>query len=371
MATDIRTLLRDLIESRGSDLHITVNSPPRIRVDQQIVALKHDPLSPEQCKGLAYSILTDKQQKKLEMDFEVDFAFGIDGLSRFRGNVFFQRGSLTTVIRAIPFKLPTIEQLKLPKICQAFPNKPKGLVLVTGPTGSGKSTTLAAIIDRINTDRAVHIITIEDPVEYIHTHKQALVNQREVGADTKTFATALKYVLRQDPDVIMVGEMRDLETIQAALTAAETGHLVFATLHTNSATESVNRVIDVFPPHQQGQVRAQLSMCLESVMTQKLLPKKTGQGVVMAAEVMVCTPAIRAMIRENKVHEMYGVLQVSQKYGMLTLNMSLHDLVSTGQVSLERALMMSNLPEELERMSGMARTNPTDRARTLAGKMDR
>ncbi|HEY3296245.1 MAG TPA: type IV pilus twitching motility protein PilT [bacterium] len=371
MSLDIRTLLRELIDAHGSDLHITVNSAPRIRVDQQIVALKYEPLSPEQCKALAYSILTDKQQKRLEMDFEVDFAFGVDGLSRFRGNVFFQRGSLTTVIRAIPFKIPTIEQLKLPKICQAFPMKPKGLVLVTGPTGSGKSTTLAAIIDRINSERPVHIITIEDPVEYIHAHKQAIVNQREVGADTKSFATALKYVLRQDPDVIMVGEMRDLETIQAALTAAETGHLVFATLHTNSATESVNRIIDVFPPHQQGQVRAQLAMTLEAVMTQKLLPKKAGNGVTMAAEVMVCTPAIRALIRENKVHEMYGVLQVSQKYGMLTLNMSLHDLVTNGQVSVERALNVSNLPEELERMCGMARPNPGDRARNLAGRMDR
>jgi twitching motility protein PilT len=371
MALDIRALLKDLIESHGSDLHLTVNSPPRIRVDQQIVSLKYDPMTPEQCKGLAYSILTDKQQKRLELDFEVDFAFGIDGLSRFRGNVFFQRGSLTTVIRAIPFKIPTIEQLRLPKICQAFPTKPKGLVLVTGPTGSGKSTTLAAIVDRINSERAVHIITIEDPVEYVHSHKQAIVNQREVGADTKSFATALKYVLRQDPDVIMVGEMRDLETIQAALTAAETGHLVFATLHTNSATESVNRIIDVFPPHQQGQVRAQLSMSLEAVMTQKLLPKKTGGGVVMAAEVMVCTPAIRALIREAKVHEMYGVLQVSQKYGMLTMNMSLYDLVTSGLASTERALAMSNMPEELERMLGLTRNAAGDRARSLAGKLER
>lgn len=371
MGMDIRTLLHELIEARGSDLHLTVNSPPRIRVDQKIVPLQFDLLSPEHCKSLAYSILTDKQQKKLELDFEVDFAFGIDGLSRFRGNVFFQRGSLTTVIRAIPFRIPTIEQLKLPKVCSGFPVKPKGLVLITGPTGSGKSTTLAAIIDRINADRAVHIITIEDPVEYIHAHKQAIVNQREVGADTKSFATALKYVLRQDPDVIMVGEMRDLETIQAALTAAETGHLVFATLHTNSATESVNRIIDVFPPHQQGQVRAQLSMTLESVVTQKLLPRKAGGGVVLAAEVMVCTPAIRALIRENKVHEMYGVLQVSQKYGMLTINMSLHDLVSTGVVSAERALNASNLPEELERMMGGGRAGAPERARTLASRLDR
>jgi twitching motility protein PilT len=371
MALDIRVLLRDLIQMHGSDLHLTVNSPPRVRVDQQINALPYDALSPEQCKSLAYSILTDKQQKKLELDFEVDFAFGVDGLSRFRGNVFFQRGSLTTVIRAIPFQIPPLEQLRLPRICQTFPAKPKGLILVTGPTGSGKSTTLAAIVDRINNERAVHIITIEDPVEYVHTHKQAIVNQREVGADTKSFATALKYVLRQDPDVIMVGEMRDLETIQAALTAAETGHLVFATLHTNSATESVNRIIDVFPPHQQGQVRAQLSMTLEAVVTQKLLPRKAGGGVVLAAEVMMCTPAIRALIRENKVHEMYGVLQVSQKYGMLTMNMSLYDLVSAGQVSVERALSTSNLPEELERMLGATRGQPADRARVLASRTGR
>jgi twitching motility protein PilT len=371
MALDIRSLLKDLVEAQGSDLHLTVNSPPRIRVDQQIIALKYDTLSPEQCKSLAYSILTDKQQKKLEMDLEVDFAFGVEGLSRFRGNVFFQRGSLTTVIRSIPFKIPTIEQLHLPKLCQALAGKPKGLVLVTGPTGSGKSTTLAAIVDRINSERAVHIITIEDPVEYIHSHKQAIVNQREVGADTRSFATALKYVLRQDPDVIMVGEMRDLETIQAALTAAETGHLVFATLHTNSATESINRIIDVFPPHQQGQVRAQLSMTLEAVLTQKLLPRKVGRGVILAAEVMVCTPAIRALIRENKVHEMYGILQVSQKYGMITMNMSLYDLVSAAQVSAERAISTSNLPEELERMLGIGKGHPTDRARLLAGRIDK
>ena len=368
MKLDIRTLLRELIESKGSDLHLTVHSPPRIRVDQQIISLTYEPLTPDECKSLAYSILTDKQQKRLELDFEVDFAFGVEGISRFRGNVFIQRGSLSTVIRAIPWKIPTVEQLRLPKICTTFPNKPKGLILVTGPTGSGKSTTLAAIIDRINSERAVHIITIEDPVEYIHSHKQAIVNQREIGADTKSFATALKYVLRQDPDVIMVGEMRDLETIQAALTAAETGHLVFATLHTNSATESVNRIIDVFQPHQQGQVRSQLSLTLEAVMTQKLLPRKTGGGVVMSAEVMTCTPAIRALIRENKVHEMYGIIQVSQKYGMQTMNAALMDLVTVGQISPERALNASNLPEELERMLGVTRTPPPERARVMSGK---
>jgi twitching motility protein PilT len=369
MKLDIRTLLRQLIDAKGSDLHITVNTPPRIRVDQEIVSLQYDPLSPDDCKGLAYSILTDKQQKKLELEFEVDFAFGIEGISRFRGNVFIQRGSLSTVVRAIPWKIPTVEQLHLPKICSTFPTKPKGLILVTGPTGSGKSTSLAAIIDRINTERAVHIITVEDPVEYVHAHKRAIVNQREVGADTKSFATALKYVLRQDPDVILVGEMRDLETIQAALTAAETGHLVFATLHTNSATESVNRIIDVFPPHQQGQVRAQLSMSLEAVMTQKLLAKRVGGGVIMAAEVMVCTPAIRALIRESKVHEMYGVIQVSQKYGMQTMNMALHDLIASGLVSNERGLSASNLPEELERMLGIVRPAVPERNRPMSGKM--
>ncbi|MBU0691123.1 type IV pilus twitching motility protein PilT [bacterium] len=368
MSIDIRKLLEQLVNSRGSDLHLTVKSPPRIRIDQQLIPLDMPELTPDDCKTLAYSILTDKQQKRLEMDLEVDFAFGIEGVSRFRGNIFHQRGSLATVVRSIPFTVPTIEALKLPKICHAFPNKPKGLILVTGPTGSGKSTSLAAIIDRVNTERQVHIITIEDPVEYVHTHKRALVNQREVEADTRSFATALKYVLRQDPDVILVGEMRDLETIQAALTAAETGHLVLATLHTNSATESVNRIIDVFPPHQQGQVRAQLSMSLEAVMTQKLIPRKSGTGVIMAAEVMICTPAIRALIRENKVHEMYGILQVSQKYGMQTLNQSLYDLVISKVISPERALYVSNVPEELQRMLGKSPATSAEGARGLASR---
>ncbi|MBM3324159.1 MAG: type IV pilus twitching motility protein PilT, partial [Calditrichaeota bacterium] len=323
-------------------------------------------LSPEQCKQLGYSLLTDKQQKRLELELEVDFAFSIERLSRFRGNVFFQRGSLSTVIRSIPFVIPTMEQLRLPKICQSFVQRPKGLILVTGPTGCGKTTSLAAIVDRINAERPVHIITIEDPLEYIHSHKQALVNQREVGADTKSFATALKYVLRQDPDVILVGEMRDLETIGAALTAAETGHLVFATLHTNSSTESINRIIDVFPPHQQGQVRAQLSLCLEAVVTQKLLPKKTGGGMILAAEVLTCTPAIRALIRDNKVHEMYGIIQVSRRYGMQTMNQALAELVLNGTVSAERALSNSNLPDELEKMLGKKTGGATQPASQLA-----
>jgi len=363
---DIQRLLHELIQARGSDLHMSAGSPPRIRVDQRLIPLNYESLTPEQCKQLAYSLLMDKQQKRLELDFEVDFAFSIEGLSRFRGNVFFQRGSLSTVIRSIPFVVPTIEQLRLPKICQSFIQKPKGLILVTGPTGCGKTTSLAAIVDRINAERPVHIITVEDPVEYIHSHKQALVNQREVGVDTKSFAMALKYVLRQDPDVILVGEMRDLETIGAALTAAETGHLVFATLHTNSSTESINRIIDVFPPHQQGQVRAQLSLCLEAVLTQKLLPKKAGGGMILSAEVLVCTPAIRALIRDGKVHEMYGIIQVSRRFGMQTMNQALYELVTNGLVSSERALNVSNLPEELEKMFGKKPMTPGERARLLA-----
>lgn len=363
---DIRRLLNELIDARGSDLHMAVGSPPRIRVDQHLVPLSYDPLTPEQCKQLAYSLLTEKQQKRLELDLEVDFAFGIEKLSRFRGNVFFQRGSLSTVIRAIPFTIPTIEQLRLPKICLSFIHKPKGLILVTGPTGCGKTTSLAGIVDRINHERPIHIITIEDPVEYVHSHKQALVNQREVGADTKSFARALKYVLRQDPDVILVGEMRDLETIGAALTAAETGHLVFATLHTNSSTESINRIIDVFPPHQQDQIRAQLSLCLEAVVTQRLLPKKGIGGMILAAEVLTCTPAIRALIRDNKVHEMYGIIQVSRRFGMQTMNQALYDLIMSGFVLAERALENSNMPDELEKMLGRKAATPAERARPLA-----
>ena len=360
---DIKILLEEMVEKSASDLHLTVGSPPQLRIDQKLVPVGDEKLNPVTAKALAYKILTDKQQKKLELDFEVDFAFGIEGLCRFRGNVFFQRGSIATVIRRIPLNVPTIEQLNLPKIANSFVFKPKGLVLITGPTGCGKSTSLAAIIDRINSERNVHIITIEDPIEYVHRHKKAIVNQREVASDTRSFAAALKYVLRQDPDVILVGEMRDLETISAAMTAAETGHLVFATLHTNSATESINRIIDVFPPHQQGQIRAQLSMVLEAVVTQKLLPKRIGGGMVLAAEVMICSPAIRALIRDNKVHEMYGILQVSRKYGMLTLNQSLMELAQAGIISIDRALAASPLPEELERML----KRPSEKTKALDG----
>ena len=363
---EIRSLLEELVAKSASDLHLTVGSPPQLRIDQRLVPVGSEKLSPITAKGLAYKILTDKQQKKLELDLEVDFAFGIEGLCRFRGNVFFQRGSVATVIRRIPLSIPSIEELKLPKICNSFVHKPKGLVLITGPTGCGKSTSLASIIDRINSERSVHIITIEDPIEYVHRHKKAIVNQREVNSDTKTFASALKYVLRQDPDVILVGEMRDLETIAAAMTAAETGHLVFATLHTNSATESINRIIDVFPPHQQAQIRAQLSMVLEAVVTQKLMPKRIGSGLVLASEVMVCTPAIRALIRDNKVHEMYGILQVSRKFGMHTLNQSLMELAQAGIISVDRAISASSVPDELERM--LNRTNAKSPSMASANK---
>jgi len=347
---DIRTLLEEMVAKKASDLHLTVGSPPQLRIDQRLIPVSDEKLTPVTAKALAYKILTDKQQKKLELDLEVDFAFGIEGLCRFRGNVFFQRGSVATVIRRIPLTIPTIEELNLPKICNSFVYKPKGLILMTGPTGCGKSTSLASIIDRINSERNVHIITIEDPIEYVHRHKKSIVNQREVNSDTKSFASALKYVLRQDPDVILVGEMRDLETISAATTAAETGHLVFATLHTNSATESINRIIDVFPPHQQAQIRAQLSLVLEGVVTQKLMPRRIGGGLVLASEVMICSPAIRALIRDNKVHEMYGILQVSRKIGMHTMNQTLLELVQTGLISADRAISASSVPEELERM---------------------
>ncbi len=358
---DIRSLLEEMVERNASDLHLTVGSPPQIRLDQKLVPVSDEKLTPVTAKALAYKILSEKQQKILELDLEVDLAFGIEGLSRFRGNIFFQRGSVASVIRRIPLQIPSIEQLKLPKICNSFVSKSKGLVLVTGPTGCGKSTSLAAIIDRINVERNVHIITIEDPIEYVHAHKKAIVNQREVLSDTQSFATALKYVLRQDPDVILVGEMRDLETISAALTAAETGHLVFATLHTNSATESINRIIDVFPPHQQGQVRAQLSMVLEAVVTQKLMPKRIGGGMILASEVMICSPAIRALIRESKVHEMYGILQVSRKFGMHTMNQSLMEMAQSGVISVDRAMSASSMPEELEKMFRRAGANVTSK----------
>jgi twitching motility protein PilT len=344
-------LLKDLVERGGSDLHITTNSPPQIRVDGQLTPFDIPPLTAVETKQLCYSILTESQKHKFEEESELDLSFGVKGLSRFRGNIFIQRGAVAGVFRVIPYKILTFEELGLPPVVKTLAEKPRGLVLVTGPTGSGKSTTLASIIDRINTERRDHIVTIEDPIEYLHPHKGCLVNQREVGADTKSFKHALKYVLRQDPDVVLIGELRDLETIEAALTLAETGHLCFATLHTNSCAQTMNRIIDVFPPYQQTQVRTQLSFVLEGVLSQTLVPKASGRGRALALEVMVPNPAIRNLIREDKVHQIYSQMQVGQdKFGMQTMNQSLMTLLSKRIITIDDALGRSPEPDELKQM---------------------
>jgi twitching motility protein PilT len=327
MTLNLRALLEEMIQKDASDLHITAAERPKLRVDGDIVdSSAPDVLTPKDTLQLAYSVLTENQKKRFETDDELDFSFGIQNLARFRGNVFKQRGCVAMVIRMIPFNVRTFQELGLPAVIAKLAERPRGLILVTGPTGSGKSTTLAAIIDKINKERKGHIITVEDPIEFIHRHQSCLVNQREIGTDTKSFASALKYALREDPDVILVGEMRDLETVGAALTIAETGHLVLATLHTNSAAESINRVIDVFPSNQQSQVRAQLAFVLEGVVTQTLLPKLKGRGRSMAAEIMVATPAIRALIRDDKVHQIYSAMQSGKKFGMQTMNDALFQL---------------------------------------------
>src|SRR6187401_1881434 len=314
-------------------------------------------MSPKDTLQLAYSVLTEQQKKRFEFDDELDFSFGIQNLARFRGNVFKQRGCVSVVIRQIPFSVKTFQELGLPQDVAQLADRPRGLVLVTGPTGSGKSTTLAAMIDKINKELKGHIITVEDPIEFIHRHQGCIVNQREVGTDTKSFQASLKYALRQDPDVILVGEMRDLDTIQAALTISETGHLAFATLHTNSAAEAINRIIDVFPSHQQSQVRAQLAFVLEGIITQTLVPRASGRGRAMAAEVLVVTPAIRAMIRDDKIHQIYSMMQSGKKYGMQTLNDALYQLYMSREVTDEECLRVSGDPNEFLRMIGR---NPQD-----------
>ena len=352
-SVNLRSLLEEMIERGASDLHITAGERPKLRVDGHITDSGSDyVLTPKDTLQLTYSILTENQKKRFETEDELDFSFGIQNLARFRGNVYRQRGCVALAIRQIPFKISTMEELRLPPVVSKFAEKPRGLVLVTGPTGSGKSTTLAAIIDKINRERRGHILTIEDPIEFIHRHQACMVNQREVGSDTQSFARALKYALRQDPDVILVGEMRDLETVSAALTIAETGHLCLATLHTNSAAETINRVIDVFPAHQQPQVRAQLAFVLEGVLTQQLLPKTRGRGRVMAAEIMVCTPAIRACIRDDKVHQIYSIMQAGKKHGMQTLNDALKELYLQREVSLDEALKRSSDPNEFLQLVG-------------------
>ncbi len=350
---DLQDLLRTMIEHGATDLHITTGSPPQIRVDGRLVPLDLPPLTPADTKRLCYSILTDAQKHRFEEEHELDFSFGIKGLSRFRGNLFLQRGAVAAAIRAIPYKIKSFQELGLPPIIEEIIRKPKGLILVTGPTGSGKSTTLAAMIDRINEERNAHIITIEDPIEYLHPHKGCVVNQREVNSDTFSFQAALKHILRQDPDVVLIGEMRDLETIEAALTIAETGHLTLATLHTNSCSESINRIIDVFPPHQQPQVRTLLSFVLEGVLTQQLLPKANGRGLILALEIMIPNPAIRNLIREDKVHQIYGQMQVGQlKFGMQTMNQSLLSLYERGLITLNDAMARSPNLEEFRQMLG-------------------
>ncbi len=349
----LRVLLEELIRRKGSDLHVTVGERPMIRVDGDLMrsAVDHV-LTPKDTLQLAYSILTEAQKKRFETDDELDFSFGVQNLSRFRGNCYKQRGCIALAIRQIPYEITTVEKLGLPAILNKLAERPRGLVLVTGPTGSGKSTTLAAMLDKINKERRGHIITIEDPIEFIHRHQNCVVNQREVGTDTQSFAAGLKYALRQDPDVILVGEMRDLETIGAALTIAETGHLVLATLHTNSAAESINRIIDAFPGHQQSQVRAQLAFVLEGVLTQTLLPRARGRGRVAAAEVMICTPAISACIRDEKVHQIYSLLQAGKKHGMQTMNDALAQLYMRGDVTIEECTRRSPDPAEFLRAVG-------------------
>jgi twitching motility protein PilT len=350
---NLRVLLEEMIERGASDLHITAGERPKLRVDGDITNANIDVvLQPKDTMQLAYSVLTENQKKRFEMEDELDFSFGIANLARFRGNCFKQRGCVAMVIRQIPFNIKTFEQLQLPKVISDLADRPRGLILVTGPTGSGKSTTLAAMLDKINKELKGHMITIEDPIEFIHKHQGCIVNQREVGSDTKSFGAALKYALRQDPDVVLIGEMRDLETIQAGLTIAETGHLAFATLHTNSAAEAINRIVDVFPSHQQSQVRAQLAFCLEGIITQTLLPKIGGKGRAMAAEILVVTSAIRALIRDDKIHQIYSMMQSGKKYGMLTMNDSLYNLYITKQVSLDEVLRASHDPAELQRMIG-------------------
>lgn len=352
-------LLKKMTDAGGSDLHLTTNSAPQIRVHGHLKPLsEYGPMTPADTKRLAYSVLTDAQKHRFEENLELDFSFGLKGMSRFRANLFNQKGAVGAVFRAIPYEIKSFEALGLPPIVQDMCKKPRGLVLVTGPTGSGKSTTLAAMIDKINIERHDHILSIEDPIEFLHNHKNCVVNQREVAADTHSFGSALRTALRQDPDVVLVGEMRDLETIEMALRIAETGHLTFATLHTNSAYSTINRIIDVFPSGQQAQVRTQLSLVLEGIMCQALLPKASGDGRAMALEILVPNAAIRNLIREDKIHQIYSMMQTGQdKFGMQTFNQSLatlyHKKIITLEAAMNRTSNADELRELIERGSGL------------------
>jgi twitching motility protein PilT len=343
-------ILREVVRLRASDLHLGVGIPPTVRIHGKLVPLDHPVLGANECRDLIYSILTAEQRQKLETDWELDFSYSLFGQARFRTNAYFQRGTLGAAFRVVPLEIVGLEDLGLPPVLHALCQKPRGFVVVTGPTGSGKSTTLAAMIDEINRTRGEHIVTIEDPIEFLHQHKGCVVNQREVGSDTRSFATALRSVLRQDPDVILIGEMRDLETIQIALTAAETGHLVFATLHTLDAPQTIDRMIDVFPPHQQEQIRVQIAATLEGVVTQQLLARCDAAGRVAACEVLVPTPAVRNLIREGKTHQLYTVMQTGSVHGMNTMNASLVGLVRKGLIKKDLAMRSSSTPDDLERL---------------------
>src|SRR5947209_2682132 len=350
MAT-LPELLQTLVENNGSDLHITTDTPPQIRIHGHLKPLDLPSLGPAETKNLAYSVLTDAQKKRFEEALELDFSFGIRGIARFRCNVFNQRGAVAAVYRVIPEQIKGFNDLGLPQVLANLAERPRGLVLLTGPTGSGKSTTLAAMIDKINTERNEHILTIEDPIEFVHAHKGCIVNQREVHQDTSGFAMALRAALREDPDIVLIGELRDLETIESALRIAETGHLTFATLHTNSAAQTINRIIDVFPAHQQGQIRTQLSHVLEGILRQALLARSDGKGRVVSLEIMVPNPAIRNLIRDDKVHQIYSTMQTGQeKYGMQTFNQSLASLYQKRQISLDTAMSASSNKDELQDM---------------------
>jgi len=351
MSATMHQLLKTLVDQGGSDLHVTTNSPPQIRIDGKMVPLQLPPMTAAETKQLVYGVLTEAQKHRLEEALEVDFSFGVKGLARFRANVFFQRGAVAGAFRTIPWEMRNFKELGLPDVVAQLCDKPRGLILVTGPTGSGKTTTLAAMLDKINAERHEHMVTIEDPIEYLHSHKKCLVNQRELHADTHSFTNALRSVLRQDPDVVLIGEMRDLETIEAALRIAETGHLTFATLHTNSAAQTINRIIDVFPAHQQSQIRTQLSFVLEGILCQSLLPRSTGHGRALALEILVPNSAIRNLIREDKIHQIYSAMQTGQtQFGMQTFNQSLATLYYKKQISLPLALSMSSHPDELQDM---------------------
>ncbi len=349
MAVSLNQLLKQTVQDGASDLHITTNSPPQIRVDGVLRPLNHPPFSPSAAKQLIYSILTDNQKHRLEETLEIDFSFGIKGVARFRANVFHQRGALAAAFRLIPHEIKPFRELGIPDVVQRLCDRPRGLILVTGPTGSGKSTTLAAMVDKLNRERHEHILTIEDPIEYLHNHQSCIVNQREIEADTHSFENALRSAMRQDPDIVLIGEMRDHTTVEAALRLAETGHLTFATLHTNSAAQTINRIIDIFPAHQQGQIRVQLSFVLEGILCQSLLPKAGGKGRCMAMEVLVPTAAIRNLIREDKIHQIYGMMQTGQgKHGMQTFNQSLATLYFRRAIDLQLALARSSSPDELQ-----------------------